>query len=242
MMRAYQAIRQRVAGYMLFRDSQIDLLKLAAFVLMVGDHANTALFKGSVPVLFLLGRLAFPLFAIAFAAAWCRHGFTYDGRRLAKLIVRGLGWGILAQIPYVAVFENNHWWQLNMLFVFPVAVFIALLLQRGHMFSAVLLWFIAGLGFTGGAYSWGGVLMVMSLLWYYGTPSPGWLLLALSAWLVYFPVKLWIPAAGLLVGLLAVLKGVEKGRMTVGGQRILPTGTMYALYAGHLGLLALIPK
>lgn len=42
----------------------IELVKWVALLLMVGDHTNAYLAKYSIPYLYELGRIAFPLFAL----------------------------------------------------------------------------------------------------------------------------------------------------------------------------------
>lgn len=55
-----------------FTPLQQDVLKFLALVLMVFDHANRALGLHE-PVLLLLGRGAFPLFALIWATTWRKN-------------------------------------------------------------------------------------------------------------------------------------------------------------------------
>lgn len=50
-----------------FHGAPLDLIKVAALALMVGDHVNTILLDGQWTTLWRLGRIAFPLFCLVSA-------------------------------------------------------------------------------------------------------------------------------------------------------------------------------
>src|SRR3954453_9052970 len=62
----------------------LDVVKLAAAALMLGDHVNTALLGTSVPLLWRFGRIAIPLFCFVLPCHLVRG--TDAGR---------YGWGLL---------------------------------------------------------------------------------------------------------------------------------------------------
>src|SRR5690349_10276339 len=45
----------------------LDVIKLAAAGLMLGDHVNTSLLNSGIPLLWRFGRIAFPLFCFVLA-------------------------------------------------------------------------------------------------------------------------------------------------------------------------------
>jgi len=87
------------------------ILECVAFTSMVIDHiSHTGLGLFRVPGWEVLGRLAFPLFAITFAANAAR----YQRCNITKLLMIGL----VAQ-PAASVVSGVAVWQLNVMFVFP---------------------------------------------------------------------------------------------------------------------------
>ena len=87
----------------------ILILEYVALTSMVIDHlAKTGLFR--VPGWEVIGRLAFPLFAITFAANAAR----YQRCNISKLMLIGL----VAQ-PAASIVSGVAVWQLNVMFVFP---------------------------------------------------------------------------------------------------------------------------
>ena len=63
----------------------LDLIKVAALALMVGDHINTILLDGHSATLWRLGRIAFPLFCLATAIHLARG--TDPGRYVLGLLL-----------------------------------------------------------------------------------------------------------------------------------------------------------
>lgn len=87
----------------------LEVIKWGAFALMIGDHVNSHLLAGSVPALYLLGRLVFPLFALCLAEGLAHGGELRLWGSLRRLAV----WGAVAQVPW-SFFD--HAVQLNVLF------------------------------------------------------------------------------------------------------------------------------
>ncbi len=68
-----------------FSGAPLDFIKTAAALLMLGDHVNTVLLGSSVPLLWRMGRIAFPLFCVVLVAHLMRG---IDARRyVAALLV-----------------------------------------------------------------------------------------------------------------------------------------------------------
>lgn len=124
------------------REPQFQLMKWIAFVSMFVDHAQKAGLWTSTPLSSAFGRLAFPLFVIAFSAG------TIARWRLGREIhwLRITGFGFVAQLVFPFVF-GLHWWSLNILFVFVVG-------------GAV--WKLASMGRT---YHWLGALILLMVSW-----------------------------------------------------------------------------
>ena len=96
---------------------QRDVIRMVAFVAMVGDHLATA-FQADFPLLNMAGRCAFPLFALV-------SGCNMAGHALRQSSVNRL-WlmALLAQPGYWLAFREAGlmWWQLNILFTFAVVM------------------------------------------------------------------------------------------------------------------------
>ncbi|UCQ29531.1 hypothetical protein DCF83_17815 (plasmid) [Edwardsiella tarda] len=95
-------------GYTQYRwmPRQQDLLKLLALVSMVLDHANLVLQLHS-PVLFLIGRLAFPLFGLL----WGMNVARGDIRQSS--LNRLWGYAVLAKLKYINYPIHAEWMLLN---------------------------------------------------------------------------------------------------------------------------------
>lgn len=103
---------------------QRDVIRMVAFMAMVGDHIATA-FQLDMPLLNMVGRCSFPLFALV---SGCNlAGKTIRQRNLNRLWLMAL----LAQPGYWLAFREAGlmWWQLNILFTFAVVMQVARFLQ-----------------------------------------------------------------------------------------------------------------
>lgn len=87
----------------------VEAAKWLAFALMIGDHVNLYLLGGAYPVLYLLGRLVFPLFAFALAEGLAGGGELRAQGVLKRLVL----WACIAQVPWSAF---SHSVGLNVLF------------------------------------------------------------------------------------------------------------------------------
>lgn len=89
---ALRSLPNRLTG------APLDAIKLAAAVLMIGDHVDTILLDGHAVVLWRLGRIAFPLFALAVAVHLAR------GKPAGPYVATLLLIGVPSQPVYAAAF------------------------------------------------------------------------------------------------------------------------------------------
>ncbi len=140
---------------------QRDVIRIVAFVAMVGDHLASA-FQLDMPLLNMAGRCAFPLFALV---SGCNlAGKTIRQRSLNRLWLMAL----LAQPGYWLAFRDAGlvWWQLNILFTFAVVMQVARFLQTGTVLNGVAA-FTALVGYlplSSASYGIPGLLMLADVL------------------------------------------------------------------------------
>lgn len=144
-----------------FSALQRDVIRMIAFMAMVGDHIATA-FQLDMPLLNMAGRCAFPLFALVSACNMA--GKTLRLQSLNHLWLMAL----LAQPGYWLAFRNVGlvWWQLNILFTFAVVMQVALFLQSATVRNGVAA-FLALVGYiplSSASYGIYGLLMLTGAL------------------------------------------------------------------------------
>lgn len=144
-----------------FSALQRDVIRMVAFMAMVGDHITTA-FQLDIPLLNMAGRCAFPLFALV---SGCNlAGKTVRQRSLNRLWLMAL----LAQPGYWLAFREAGlvWWQLNILFTFAVVMQMVRFLQAATALNGVAA-FAALVGYTplsSASYGISGLLMLAGAL------------------------------------------------------------------------------
>lgn len=115
-----------------FSVLQRDVIRIVAFTAMVGDHIATA-FQLDMPLLNMIGRCAFPLFALV-------SGCNMAGKTLYQYSINRL-WlmAFLAQPGYWLAFREAGllWWQLNILFTFAVVMQVTRFLQAATTLTGV---------------------------------------------------------------------------------------------------------
>lgn len=148
---------QPVRPVLNFSALQRDVIRMVAFVAMVGDHIATA-FQLDMPLLNMVGRCTFPLFVLV-----C--GCNIAGKTLRQHSLNRL-WlmALLAQPGYWLAFRDVGlaWWQLNILFTFAVVMQVALFLQSATARNGVAA-FTALMGyipFSSASYGIPGLLML----------------------------------------------------------------------------------
>jgi hypothetical protein len=141
-------------------DGALEALKYLALVLMTLDHANQFLLNESMPAFYVMGRLAFPLFAFILGWNLARPGLVESGA--GNRILKRLFWyGLAATLPY-AYLMDYAWWPLNILFTLWGGTAIVLLLMRQDdrfTLAAVFLFLISG-AFVD--YQWFGIAVCVS--------------------------------------------------------------------------------
>lgn len=144
-----------------FSALQRDVIRMVAFMAMVGDHIATA-FQLDMPLLNMVGRCAFPLFALV-------SGCNMAGKTLRQHSLNRL-WltALLAQPGYWLAFGEAGlmWWQLNILFAFAVVMQVARVLQAATVLNGVAA-FTALVGYlplSSASYGIPGLLMLAGAL------------------------------------------------------------------------------
>lgn len=238
-----------------FTPLQQDVLKFLALVLMVFDHANRALGLHE-PVLLLLGRGAFPLFALI----W---GYNLAKKPVVQVQATRLWlWAFLAQPGYALVMRHDGlaFPDPNILFLFAVVTQALALMhlpaRKGYpnmgMAGALLLVLWSVYGATPGTYGMEGTLLLLAsyglciTLPAYAThdwPVRGlsivaWPLLALD---LNAEQGLTMMLAGLLLPTLLILSSLPLvlSHTTINGRRLLLRGFFLQAYVAHLLVLGL---
>lgn len=140
----------------------IEAAKWLAFALMVADHVNAYILPKAdfIPLVYLLGRLVFPLFALCLAFGLSGRGSLVLDATIRRLLV----WACIAQVPW-AYF--THGAGLNVLFTLAFgamayqAVFVRNLGWLRYTMAAggFLLCFVA-------EYSLPGLVTVFGAMWF----------------------------------------------------------------------------
>ena len=141
-------------SFLVWSPGQRDIIKTVALVLMVLDHANRILHLDQ-SWMFLVGRGAFPLFALVWGLNLSRHAHIRQ-----PAINRLWGWGIIAQFAYYLA--GFPWYEGNILFAFAVAAQVLTWCEtRTWWRSAETMLLLAmWLPFSGTSYGIAGLLML----------------------------------------------------------------------------------
>ncbi|ALL40431.1 TPA: F-pilin acetylation protein TraX [Serratia marcescens] len=234
---------QQVREVVRFTPLQQDVLKFLALVLMVVDHTNRALGLHE-PVLLLLGRGAFPLFALL----W---GYNLAARPILQAQATRLWlWAVVAQPGYALVMQHDgrDFFDPNILFLFAVVTQALVLASRPMskgspnplLVGAVLLVLWGEYGATDGTYGIAGVLVLLAS---YGlcVSLPGYVTAVWPLLVLMLNAELGgtMMLTGLLLPALLILGTLPLAR-AFNQRRLLPRGFFLFGYVGHLLMLALI--
>lgn len=231
------------------RDSALDLIKWLAMLTMLLDHLR--LLWPDAHVLFIPGRLAFPLFCLAIAANVAR---SRPGPLLSEGNTRYLGWmlvfALISELVYRPVSPLGT---LNVMFTLLLGLLIAWGIHHRNTLSAGL-----ALGASVVAagldeqlmYGLLGCLLPAALLLAIQRPGPMWLLPALLSVAVNTRSSLWARAMDLDAYSLAVLGmavvaplfGLWLLRVTFKGNVWPVRHWAYWFYPVHLGVLQALRK
>ena len=157
-------------GALLPQAGALSVLKWLALVAMTLDHVNTYLL-GSRPELYVIGRLAFPLFGCVFGF---KIGRPPPGkpvglqRRTVLMLLIAAG---AAQLPY-SYLHGGGAWPLNVMVLFLVALCAAWWLRRGHTrLEAIAGWLIVVVGGALAEFFWFGLAVVLAARAFARRPS-----------------------------------------------------------------------
>ncbi|SET24721.1 TraX family protein [Stenotrophomonas indicatrix] len=216
-----------------------ELLKWIALVLMTGDHVLTIFGFGYVPVVFELGRVAFPVFALVMA-----YNLAQPSADAGKSARRLALWGLVATPAAALAFGQIL--PLNVLLTFAVAAGAIWALERRQWALAALLCIVAPAVLD---YAWPGVWLVLAAwAWFKNHGRRMHFLLGSWDWrrqrlYLVLPICVWA-----CMGLLCLYNGnawallalpvMILGEVSAGIPR---TGRVfYGYYVGHLALLAVL--
>ena len=232
----------------LFAGAPLDVVKLAAAALMVGDHVNTVLLASNLPLLWRFGRIAFPLFCFVLACHLIRGA---DARRYVQAL---LVLAIPTQPIFAAAFLNELG-SILLTLALGAALGTALLNRPAWIAHAIL-----AVG-TGAVFGWpiqaragvdfglagmllpAALMMTLAVSQSYGL----WLiclLLALNAGARRAPDETWLGGLavdGAFAGLGAILV-VACALGFRGKPRFLPRYALHLFYPGHLLALVALRK
>lgn len=111
----------------------LDRVKILALLAMMLDHVNTLFMTPANPLIYALGRMAFPLFTLI----WAMNVHS-NPLRLQRRANRLWLWAALTQPVFMMAFRHHlPWYALNILFVFA-AVTQLLALQHRHGVKGLL--------------------------------------------------------------------------------------------------------
>lgn len=205
-----------------FENGTLEALKWLALVCMVVDHVNQIVLDNTLGEWSqVVGRLAFPIFAVVFGYNLARPGLDY------LAIAKRLLWVAVLVSPIYALVLAP--WPVNVLFTLGAVPLVLACWERDMRWLAVCLALGAGAYVD---YLWPGLALVFAAFWYARRPRLGPLLLAVGS-------LVWI---GQLLGnqyallVLPLLIAATQLRVTVPRQ-----GRFFLwFYAGHLAALGLL--
>lgn len=229
----------------------LDAVKIMALLSMLVDHTNTLFLAKPEPMLYALGRMAFPLFTFI----WAMNVFNNPGR-LQYRANRLWGWALLTQPAFTLAFHHQMpWYALNILFVFAsVTQLLALyyrLGSRGIFYGGIILAALV-IPLTPGSYGLPGLLLAASLVLMFSPAAAGWrragsiaavtALFSLNGMthLISSPVDTLLFATVPTLAFPAVVVVLARDHVPDNIQRFMPRHFFYFAYAGHLLLAGML--
>jgi hypothetical protein len=168
----------------------LEVLKLAALVAMVADHANKYALDHAYPMMEHIGRLAFPLFALVVAA-----NLRWNTADPQRYFIRLAVWGMASQAIYTWATGHTH---LNVLLTLGIGVQLVLAVEALRQHSSVVgvLWLMVVIVATLSCdYRLTGPLLVMLFYGWFARPGPYTALLAILGVAALNTSLLFAPAA-----------------------------------------------
>ena len=244
-------ILQRVHAAESLSPAALDMIKVLALVAMFTDHVNTLLLTPPEPLMYALGRMAFPLFTLIWAMNVQR-----TPERLQKRANRLWIWAVITQPVFsLALWHHQPWWALNILFVFAgVTQLLALQYRHGRkgMLAGYLLLVLMIWPLHPASYGLAGITLAISMATVSGSDTPEVKrLAAITAVLSLICLNglshlLDVPAETLLLATLPTLVfplavvSFCRRICPEGSKRFMPRNFFYYAYAGHLGIIGLV--
>jgi len=229
----------------------LDMIKLAALLAMLIDHINTVFLTPAQPLMYALGRMAFPLFTLIWAMNVQRSPERLQMRANCLWV-----WAVITQPVFSLAFQHHQpWWAMNILFVFAgVTQLLALQHRYGKKGSLAggLLLALMIFPLQPASYGLAGITLAVSLTIVMGGSTLEMrrtaAFVAVLSLLCLNGVKylLSIPAETLLLATLPTLVfpliavSLCLDLCPEGRQRFMPRNFFYYAYAGHLGIIGLI--
>lgn len=225
----------------------MDALKCVALIAMLIDHVNDILLSPSSLLLYAVGRMAMPLFALIFAFNMAKQ--PGRARELAK---RQWIWALITQ-PFFAFAFYGHqpWYALNILFVFAVcSQLVAWVYPRTQYcwIKSILLIAIFAWPLSLASYGLAGIVFVLLSVLMLASITPG--RVVLSLWALSLPslnVASLMTAPVIEVVVFAIIPTlclplfmltlIDNAKTT--SRRFLPRQMFYWLYCGHLLILGI---
>lgn len=130
-------LKPRTDTYAIPSTGTLEALKWIAVVLMLGDHVDAVLLDRTSPVLYELGRIAFPLFTYVFAVNLARPGT--DWQATYRRVMRRLLLLALLSVPFsVLAFERYNLLPANILFTLAAGMALVWCIRRNDIPTALL--------------------------------------------------------------------------------------------------------
>ena len=152
----------------------LEALKWLAVALMTADHVNRHLLSFAYPVMYQMGRLAMPLFALILAYNLARPE-AFSGGAAMRVLQKLSVFAVLSCLPYM---ELNHapngWQQLNILFALGAGTACVILLERPtprRQLAAIALFAVAGALVD---FGWAGLGIFISGWYFFRSPRLFW--------------------------------------------------------------------
>lgn len=148
----------------------LDTVKWIALLLMTGDHVNKYLFNGTLPWLFEAGRLALPLFMFVLMQRLCAPGAVIRGVH-ERVLVRLVGFGVVAAVPYTLLSGQHDLLPLNVLFSLAALTAVVHQLEQKNLPSLISAAITFGLSGFMVEYGWLGLGLGLSFWAFFKRPS-----------------------------------------------------------------------
>jgi hypothetical protein len=215
---------------------QLDVLKLIACVCMLIDHINTCLYDRASVLAYLIGRLAFPLFALTFVLTLTQENALRTAKRTALA-------GILVQPIYAMAFAGTDfspWWAGNILFSFAAVAYLVervKSLTASSIVQAVAVVVLASIIQAPSSFGLAGIVFMLALWFMLRGVSPLLSAASVAAALIFLNPGAPMLAAATALCLAAIVATSISLRYLQPGRLLHPRATLW-FYGGHLAVMS----